>query len=352
MSKTENTKTINKDWGRAIYIPDGLEPHLGNRILYKGEVYPSHAALERKLSIKKGSISNVMRKGLDIPEAVEWCIMNCEHFEYPEKEPAPNVDDLPAYKYCKPITYNGKTYRSQQSAERNLGMKKGYIGSVKRIYGYTAEQVIERFFNPEKYAELEKKPHASAKPVSYKGVDYESRSACAEATGVDIKLFTARLNAGWSVEDAIEKPKNISLEGEIDFNGTTYSNELELCRAHNIGISTFKQRLADGWPFDVALTYPVPKGKKSCPVFFEGTVYSSIKTFAKAFNLKYNLLIVELRKGKSKADCVKNPLLKLKEGENFEDFAKTTEFNRLKSAYNRSSLAYACTCSPYAMFEN
>lgn len=262
-----------------------------------------------------------------------------------------NVEELPPIN-GNLVFYNGVFYHSQKAAEKALGMKEKSITDLKRRYYCTASEAVERYFHPENFPTMRKKHHLLTKPISYKGVNYSSLKSCAADTGISLSLLTKRLEAGWSVEEAIETPKNVNLNKGIEFNGVVYPNEMELCKAHNIGLQTFKQRLRDGWTFNIALTYPVPKGTKKSPVFYDGVVYSSIKDFAKAFNLKYNLLIVELRKGKSKTDCVRNPSLKLKEGEKFEDFCSKTEFLRQRSIMNRESLAYACSCSQYAMFEN
>lgn len=338
----------------AEFLPrEEFDAPPGRKLIFNGQVFSSIKALERELSFPKGSMQYALSdKNLNLKQAIKYCLKNYKPYFYSADEFPQNPNDMPPHSYCLPVTYNGVFYRSQQAAERALGMKKQSISRIRREYECSAVEAIERYFHPENFPPKERKPYSSGKPVFYKGVNYESRNACAAANGINVELLSKRLDAGWSVEEAIETPKNVNLNKGIEFNGIVYPNEIELCKAHNIGIQTFKQRLRDGWTFDVALTYPVPKGTKKSPVFYDGVVYPSIKDFARALNLKYNLLIVELRKGKSKADCVKNPSLILKEGEKFEDFCSKTEFLRQRSIMNRESLAYACSCSQYAMFEN
>jgi hypothetical protein len=361
MSKTEAMKTIinkKEENGRAIFLSDGSDSYTGYKILYHGKVYPSLVALERELSLKKGTLSYTMskfRNWSDIGFIVEWCKENCKPYDYSsepvkEKEKV-NVDDLPPVDGCIPVTYKGVTYRSLRSAERLLGIKERYLGDVMRRYGYTVEEAIDRFFHPENFVEREYSAPVSAKPVSYKGVQYESRRACAEANDIDESLLSKRLNAGWSVEEAIETPKEVDINKGIPFNGVIYPNEKALCSAYNIGINSFHQRLKDGWPFDIALTYPLPRGKRKNPVYYDGKVYKSIMDFAKEVGLKYNLLIIELKKGKKIAECAKNPLLKLKDGEKFENFANKCDYVRQKMTMREQSLDYACNCSQFSSFE-
>lgn len=86
------------------------------------------------------------------------------------------------------------------------------------------------------------------------GREFESAKAMCEAWGVRPGTFSARLAAGWGLEEALTRPTG-HRNGVpcLDHNGREYPSVTEMCRVWGVPTATFLRKIKCGQGLDEAL---------------------------------------------------------------------------------------------------
>lgn len=124
----------------------------------------------------------------------------------------------------------------------------------------TLRDRIERGWTMREALGLDPKPMKQNNVIEFGGIKYESRRHLAEAFDIDAGAFYARLDRGWSLEQALgleepplyTPPKGVNGK-PVAYNGVTYCSLSELCEKHGKSRDRVSQRLYYGWSLDEAL---------------------------------------------------------------------------------------------------
>ena len=123
---------------------------------------------------------------------------------------------------------------------------------------------IQRGWTPEQAVGLAPREESlyRPKPVVINGKRYENLTLAAEAIGAKLTTVKARIEAGYSIEDAFLgrlKPR-VGVRGkEVEFDGVVYASMAILGRKFNLTGTLVSKRLKYGWTLAQALgTVPAP----------------------------------------------------------------------------------------------
>jgi len=147
----------------------------------------------------------------------------------------------------KQIVCNGITYDSILLLAQQFGIHQSTI--ARRIRdGWSPEEAVGINTKPKR------KGHGVA--VTYMGKKYPHLKALAEALGIDVSTFRARLARGYSLEDAVTgnmKPRRSTNAKSIEFEGKTFISRENLANTYGKAWSIVSKRLARGWTMRQAL---------------------------------------------------------------------------------------------------
>lgn len=149
-------------------------------------------------------------------------------------------------------------------------------------------------------------------------------------------------------ETTKKKGKGVNKQ-EIEFMGIKFKSAKDLCKQCDLPLELYRERLSKGWSLERTLTTPKNGRGKRRLIVFKDKIYPSLYAFAKVHNLKYNLFLSALSEKKSYDECLMNPELKLKDGENFKDFNSGKENNKYNFGFPKKS---NCTVPPSIPWSN
>lgn len=93
--------------------------------------------------------------------------------------------------------------------------------------------------------------------IDHKGKAFATQKQCAEYYGISEGMLIGRLNAGWSLEDALTFPKQEHNSITTDHLGNEFDSFNQMCRFYNINPTTVNSRLKDSnFTLEEALTLP------------------------------------------------------------------------------------------------
>lgn len=90
--------------------------------------------------------------------------------------------------------------------------------------------------------------------VKYKGKEYNSHADLCRELGIKYSSFERRMNAGLSVEDAVNKALNPTVTKVYDHLGNEFSSRNKMCEYYGITLQQLKYRLDKGMTLEKALT--------------------------------------------------------------------------------------------------
>ena len=152
-----------------------------------------------------------------------------------------------------PVVCEGKYFESVAAMCAHYGVER--FKTYSRIQrGWTPEQAVG-------LAAREESPFRP-KPVEIKGKKYENLTLAAEALGVKLATVKARIEHGYSIEDAFLgrlKPR-VGVRGkQVEFDGIAYTSLAALGKKFNLTGTLVSKRLRSGWTLAQALeTVPAP----------------------------------------------------------------------------------------------
>lgn len=138
--------------------------------------------------------------------------------------------------------------------------------------------------------ELAPPPILHKQAVEIHGECFVSQSELARAYGISNQLVWARLNSGWSIEEAIGlEPSPVSYELE----GVYYESRASAARKHNIEPHLVSSRIANGWTINQAFNLaPPPKSIK-----IKGSTYEYFSDACKEYDINYETASSRVSRG-------------------------------------------------------
>lgn len=138
--------------------------------------------------------------------------------------------------------------------------------------------------------------------TDHTGREFPTRSAMAAAWGVLGGTLNARLERGWSVQDALTVPVKgrVGPVPSTDHKGRVFPSQGAMCEAWGVKQQTFLNRRRRGWDLEDALTgAPSALGPvKGRPITdWDGMDFRSIAAMARWHKLPYNVVYWRLRHG-------------------------------------------------------
>jgi group I intron endonuclease len=202
----------------------------GKVIRYKGKTYLSLSHLASAFGLDSEVVRRRLVAGYDLETAVE----HTEHL------------------FRKPCVVEGVRYSSEKVAAEHYGLSHKKVHR-RRKRGWTLRQALG--------LDSRKKSKTAPKGILVQGTTYESRRAAADHYRLEYRTVLARLNKGWSVEEAFELTKRREKTDhynaqEVIVRGVTYHSMSAAARALNVPFHRVQMRLKIGWSVDDAYTKP------------------------------------------------------------------------------------------------
>ena len=201
----------------------------------------------------------------------------------------------------KPITHNGLRYRSLSELAGKYGISRAAL-SYRLKQGMSLDEALKT----KRKQNVNKRNH-----IEYKGQVYPSYRALSEATGADYGTMRKKIKAGYSVDEALSKPRNqrVNKNSHIEYKGQVYPTYTALAEATGISYRAMLRRLKEGYSIDEAVAKPRKQNvNKKYHIEFEGEHYPTYKALSEATGVEYNTLISRIKVGYSIYDAVKGTL--------------------------------------------
>lgn len=150
--------------------------------------------------------------------------------------------------------------------------------------------------------------------IEYNGVKYPNLKEFCYENGLSYGMIRYRLHKGWSLEDAIGKPKEITSVGkQFIYNGKEYSSLTSFCKENGLSYSLVNGRLRLGWSFEDAVSEP----KQEYTVFYDGKFYRSVIKLAKDIGISPTTIKSRLKSGYSLEESIVISDIKIKKQSDF-----------------------------------
>ena len=135
--------------------------------------------------------------------------------------------------------------------------------------------------------------------VRVDGVWYSSMRKAAQASGIPYTTFLHRLDAGMSVDEAMQR--ELKSQKKIIIKNIEYSSMAKAAKAYNVPHNTFVARIKNGWTPEQAAGLQkrlVPfRPKRTSPIVLKGKEYPSVTQAAKEFGFTYSCVSKRMAKG-------------------------------------------------------
>lgn len=199
-----------------------------------------------------------------------------------------------SYRRGKSHTVEGRVFVSAKEACEHYGVSTHNFHS--RINaGWTVEQALE----------LEDRPRTSgAKPVTVEGVAFESLHAATEHYGKPYPQVAQRIKFGWSVEEAMEFVEREQRRGRkgnsVVVAGVEYPSLSEAARRNGVTWNALKARLNRyGWTLEQALGLEPPPSNKCHPLEIGHQHFGSIREACDAYGVTRGQISARLAAGET-----------------------------------------------------
>lgn len=132
----------------------------------------------------------------------------------------------------------------------------------------------------------------------YNGKEFHSIKALANYVGINEKTLTKRLQRGLDIESACQKRK---LSARYITEGVEEKYLAEVCGEQEKDCALVRNRLKYGYSLDEALNKPKKISKQGKPIIVNGVLYNSISAAVRKLNLedKENTIRSRLGTGKN-----------------------------------------------------
>ncbi len=136
--------------------------------------------------------------------------------------------------------------------------------------------------------------------VDHLGNTYQSLAEMLRKYNITDVAYHYRLNElGWSLEDALTKPKKSNKSTAIactDHLGNTFASKCEMCDHWHIPRTIYFRRIRDGWSLEKALTTPVKTNKITTGVKDHlGNTFTTIDDMCQFWNISKKQYMINIR---------------------------------------------------------
>ncbi|MBQ9135971.1 MAG: hypothetical protein IJX66_07775 [Lachnospiraceae bacterium] len=130
----------------------------------------------------------------------------------------------------------------------------------------------------------------------YEGQEFSSRKALAQYTGIHEKTLTARLRKGMSLEEACKKT---DLRCSYHRDGDVEKSIVQICEEQDKDEELIRNRLHYGYSLHDALNKPKKITRQGIPIVVNGILYNSIAAALRKLGLedKENIVRGRLARG-------------------------------------------------------
>ena len=249
----------------------------GKKYVVQGKVYYGCGQLGDAFGIQSTTVrARLETSGWSVRQAVGLD-------EPPERQGVPSL--------CKPIWFRGEEYPSQTALAKKFGVTR-FNFEARINNGWTVEEALE-------VVERKKPKPKHYKKVCAFGREYYCLSEAARELGVNPKTAMRRIADGWSVEDALTgKRSDITKNWNIyEVEGKTYIGQEAIAEAYGLTVMAFRARLNRGHTLEKALGIKKGVGQRGHRYFVEGKEYFGRRNLAEAYGLTHDQLATRMRRG-------------------------------------------------------
>lgn len=146
------------------------------------------------------------------------------------------------------------------------------------------------------------------KRVSYKGKDYGSRKELCQEYGIDEKLVTGRLRAGWTLEDAVETAlgEKVTRGIPVEYEGVRYPSLKSMARELGLSVSILQHAYYRTKDIGQSVEYCREHACWDMTVW--GKEYQSLAQISMVFGVSLYYLTHQVRGGANLQETVKRAL--------------------------------------------
>lgn len=150
--------------------------------------------------------------------------------------------------------------------------------------GVPLEEVLRRVASASEERYLR---HNKMRSVSYRGVEYRSLRALAEALGINpVSLYYRVSHLGMSIDEAVTIRKYV--RGCLEYRGQTYYTLVDLASAQGISYAAVRKAIRRyGYPQGVDRCLDIKAGVPRMKYRIDGAEYPTIKAVQEAFHCCY-----------------------------------------------------------------
>jgi len=225
-------------------------------LVYNGKNYTSIKELCIDLGVSESAIRVRMVKNMTVFEALE---------------------DYYRAKDTKSVTYKGKKYNTLTELCRELGIRRAVIDKrIKR--GMSLEDAVLDWYNTLNSKDDNK--------VVYRNKTYNSLNSLCNAIGVNRDCIVNRLNAGFSLEDAIDDYRKRNNNKKLVYNGIEFKNLTALGNYVGIKPSTLTYIIRNCDNIENGIERHLYRKSKR-EFEHRGVKYNSINEFLDKHNIEY-----------------------------------------------------------------
>lgn len=190
------------------------------------------------------------------------------------------------------VEYNGTKYPNLKEFCRECNLDYKLISG--RVFrGWSLEDAINK---PRMY-------NNKAKEFSYNGKKYSSISSFCKEYGLNYHTVMGRLDMGWSIEDAVSKSRKENGK-PFSYNDKKYKSIYAYCKENSLNYQSVQSRLKRGWSLEDAISKPKKTTRTRNIISYMGKEYDSVRALCKEHDLDYDLVISRLRYGWSLEDVL------------------------------------------------
>lgn len=147
--------------------------------------------------------------------------------------------------------------------------------------------------------------HFAKECKDHKGNVYDSRGMMCRYYNISYSCFNSRINAGWSLKDALETPLHGFNRKCQDHRGTEFESEHAMCDYYGINIGTYRGRIKKGWDLQAALETGV---SERIVTDHKGNKFRSVKDLCRNYGVSCGTFRYRLKVGWSLKDALETPV--------------------------------------------
>lgn len=174
--------------------------------------------------------------------------------------------------------------------------------------------------------------------IVYGGKTFLSVRALSIHYGIPYKTFHARLKAGWSLEESVERSLRTH---SFEYGGKSFQSHKHFADFYKLDYGTHVSRVGRGWTVDESIDPSIRKAKFN-RISYAGDVFHTIKDFTDTYGLSYSSVSKRLAEGWTAEECI-DPSLRQEVRYTYDG----VEFHSLKAFANHHKLHYANTIRRY-----